>query len=154
MNTETDALVVWLHDPQSGTDPETGEVFRSTRHIVFASKVVQDAKLTTFLDDDGVIYAEWATADIQSIEWRRTGLAIQHETSLPVREASVGSVEWRESIKKRYPRAYLPWSPEEDDNLRAEHAKGLTVGEICANHQRQPGGIRSRLVKLGLVGQA
>jgi len=154
MNSETDALVVWLRDPQSGTDPETGEIFRSNRHIVFASKVVQDSKLTTFHDDDGVIYAEWATADIRSIEWRKTGLSVQHEASLPERGAAVGSVEWRESIKKRYPRAYLPWSPEEDDNLRAEYSKGQTVGEMCSNHQRQPGGIRSRLVKLGLVGQA
>lgn len=53
-----------------------------------------------------------------------------------------------EKVRRRYPRAYEPWSAEEDERLWA--ARGQSVPEIARAFQRQPGAIRSRLKKLGL----
>lgn len=53
-------------------------------------------------------------------------------------------------LRKLYPNAYKPWS-EEDDKLLAEmHKEGKTVKYLSTFFQRNPGGIRSRLQKLGV----
>lgn len=53
-------------------------------------------------------------------------------------------------LRKLYPNAYKPWS-EEDDKLLAEmHKEGKTVKYLSTFFQRNPGGIRSRLRKLGV----
>lgn len=56
-----------------------------------------------------------------------------------------------EKIRQKYPRAYVKWSREEDDNLKNEYASGQQIGEIAQRFQRQPAAIRSRLQKLGLM---
>jgi hypothetical protein len=57
-----------------------------------------------------------------------------------------------EKIRARYPRAYERWTEAEDRLLEERCQAGLTVSELAARHQRQPGAIRSRLKKQGLVG--
>lgn len=148
-------VVVWLHEPLWGMDPDNGEMFKSNRHILYATRVVQDPIGTAFLDDDGVVLGEWNTSDIARFEWR------EPEPSSGQREPEVarakpemfpvGSVEWRADVKSRYPKAYLAWSPSEDDQLREEFNRGDAISSMVLSHQRQPGGIRSRLVKLGLI---
>ena len=54
-------------------------------------------------------------------------------------------------VREAYPRAYEKWTPEEDDVLRSEFQQGQTIQEIAVHLQRQIGGIRSRLVKQGLI---
>jgi len=44
-----------------------------------------------------------------------------------------------------------PWTAEEDDQLRREHASGISLLDIMAAHGRTGGGITSRLKRLGLV---
>ena len=56
-----------------------------------------------------------------------------------------------EKIRQKYPRAYVKWSQDEEENLKKEYASGLQIGELAKRFQRQPGGIRSRLQKLGLL---
>lgn len=51
-------------------------------------------------------------------------------------------------VRKSFPEAYRPWKPEEDERLRAEVSKGMKVREIAAIHNRKPGAIHSRIVKL------
>ena len=48
-------------------------------------------------------------------------------------------------IRAKHPRAYLPWTSEEDQKMLALHMKGKTVAEIAVELQRQPSAIRSRL---------
>ncbi len=60
--------------------------------------------------------------------------------------------QWSE-IKKKHPRAYEVWSPEEDEQLRREQEEGITVNELAHMHQRQPSAIRSRLKALGMRGE-
>lgn len=148
-------VVVWLHEPLWGIDPDNGEMFKSNRHILYATRVVQDPSGTSFLDDDGVVLGEWNTSDISRFEWREPEASsgqidAQVERARP-EKFSVGSVEWRADVKRRYPKAYLAWSSSEDDQLREEFNRGDSISSMGLGHQRQPGGIRSRLVKLGLI---
>ncbi len=57
-----------------------------------------------------------------------------------------------ETIRRRYPGAYRKWDDEQDMELRQFFAEGLKAEEIAELMQRQSGGIRSRLAKLGLIG--
>jgi hypothetical protein len=55
-----------------------------------------------------------------------------------------------ETIRREYPKAYQPWTTEEDENLRKKYAEGLKIAELADYFERQPSAIESRLVKLGL----
>ncbi len=54
-------------------------------------------------------------------------------------------------IRKSHPRAYEKWTPEEEAHLTELFEAGKRTSHIAAELQRQPGAIRSRLGKLGLV---
>ncbi|MEG4212771.1 hypothetical protein [Microcoleus sp. S13_B4] len=56
-----------------------------------------------------------------------------------------------EKIRHKYPRAYVKWSQDEDENLKKEYASGQQIDELAQRFQRQPSAIRSRLHKLGLI---
>ncbi len=56
-----------------------------------------------------------------------------------------------DTIRKKHKNAYKSWSEEEDEQLTELHTAGNDIDEISAVLGRQKGGIRSRLVKLGLV---
>ena len=56
-----------------------------------------------------------------------------------------------DKIRQKYPRAYVKWSQDEDENLKKEYASCQQIGELAQRFQRQPGAIRSRLQKLGLI---
>ena len=148
-------VVVWLHEPLWGIDPDNGDMFKSNRHVLYSTRIVQDSRLTSFIDDDGVVLGEWYTADIASFEWREperpTAQVDADVTKTKTKKFSVGSVEWRADVKTRHPTAYTAWTPNEDDQVRAEFTRGDTIPSMARKQQRQPGGIRSRLVKLGLI---
>ena len=44
-----------------------------------------------------------------------------------------------------------PWSPTEDALLTQAHQAGMTIAELARAHERTPGAITARLVKLGLI---
>ena len=46
--------------------------------------------------------------------------------------------------------SHQPWKPEEDEQLRQEHARGDSVPAMMAAHRRSHNAIRLRLIKLGL----
>ncbi|MGP0006185.1 MAG: hypothetical protein ACLPTB_15035 [Acidimicrobiales bacterium] len=133
-------VTVWFNEPVPGFDPVTGDTFTSNRHIVMASVVERNLHETSLVDLNGEVVAAWPTDAIDRIVWAPT------QPSSPV-----GSVEWREQVRAANPQAYERWTPEEDDLLRSERARGWTVDHIAASHARRPGGIRARLEKLGLA---
>lgn len=131
--------------PVEGVDPADGEVFLSKRHRVAAVYVRQDRSETLFVNDEGEVVARWATRLVEGVEWPDDG---NEATSRP---ASVGTLEWRKEVQDRHPHAYQAWTPEEDAQLTEEYRHGLTVAQMADRHQRRPGGITARLVRLGLV---
>jgi DNA-directed RNA polymerase specialized sigma24 family protein len=54
-----------------------------------------------------------------------------------------------EAIRTEHPAAYVRWTPEQEQRLLAEYDRGRTVDELAELLGRQPGGIRSRLQRLG-----
>ena len=54
-------------------------------------------------------------------------------------------------VRDRYPRAYERWNGAEDERLRHLRDRDRTVKQISEEFQRQPGAVRSRLDKLGLM---
>jgi hypothetical protein len=54
-----------------------------------------------------------------------------------------------EAIRQKHNQAYAPWSPEADEYLRSRFLEGATIDDLSDEFGRQPGGIRSRLRKLG-----
>ena len=55
-----------------------------------------------------------------------------------------------DQIRKEYPKAYAKWTQLEENQL-AELFHKKTINELADIHQRQPGAIRSRLRKPGLI---
>lgn len=53
--------------------------------------------------------------------------------------------------KARHARAYEPWSPEEEADLRRMLGEGQTVARIAGTLQRQRSAIRSRILRLDLM---
>ena len=44
-----------------------------------------------------------------------------------------------------------PWSPEDDERLKAFFEAGMTKKELCVEFKRTTGSITSRLARLGLI---
>lgn len=72
-------------------------------------------------------------------------------------EAAGGSLEevrpesHVEKARSAHPQAYKKWTDQEEMKLRTAFEGGASTKEMAAAHGRQPGGIRSRLRKLGLI---
>ncbi len=56
-------------------------------------------------------------------------------------------------IRRSYPRAYEKWTEPEHQQLRQMIRKGLTVAQMADRLQRQRSAIRSRIIRLNLVGE-
>jgi predicted Holliday junction resolvase-like endonuclease len=54
-------------------------------------------------------------------------------------------------IQKTHPRAYEPWNQAEDERLGQRYRQGIAINDLAREFQRKPGGILSRLKKLGLL---
>lgn len=64
---------------------------------------------------------------------------------------SVSYNENMESIREKYPKAYMAWTDEEDALLKQYFNEFKTTQEIGKILQRQPSAIRARLKKLGII---
>ena len=56
-----------------------------------------------------------------------------------------------EKIRQQYPRAYEKWLDEEETYVKNKYAEGFSIEELAELLHRQPGAIRSRLLRLGLL---
>jgi hypothetical protein len=55
-----------------------------------------------------------------------------------------------DEIRREHPRAYEPWTEDEDQRLRVRYKEGSNVPELARLFMRKESAIRSRLSKLGL----
>jgi ATP-dependent DNA helicase PIF1 len=70
------------------------------------------------------------------------------------KELAEGELSWADrmtEVRKKHPNAYMPWKQDEDDALTIQFTKGLSQKELSKDFGRQPGSIRMRLEKLGLI---
>jgi hypothetical protein len=59
--------------------------------------------------------------------------------------------EKHDEVKAKYPRIGLRWTEEEDTALILEFKNNIPIPELAMKHQRKQGGIRARLIHLGLI---
>ena len=57
-----------------------------------------------------------------------------------------------EVIRREHPRAYAPWSSEEEERLKGMYAADYSIVEMARCLERQESAIESRLRKLALTG--
>ncbi len=85
---------------------------------------------------------------------KRNGRYYPHGSILPVPEAAseVSTYHERiEKVKKKSPNAYAAWDEDQEVELRDLFERQISIAEIARTMGRQPGGIRSRLKKIGLI---
>jgi hypothetical protein len=56
-----------------------------------------------------------------------------------------------DDIRREHPHAYEKWDAAQDEHLRRLFREGKTAVQIAQILKRQPGAIRSRLVKLNVI---
>ncbi|MDP2838261.1 MAG: PIF1 family DEAD/DEAH box helicase [Candidatus Moranbacteria bacterium] len=69
----------------------------------------------------------------------------------PKKDQGVAAADGFATLRAKHPQAYRPWIPDEETQLKKMYERGQQLKEICEKLGRQPGGIRSRLKKLGLI---
>jgi hypothetical protein len=80
-----------------------------------------------------------------------TAGAAARTSSKPTKQKKPAVDERLALIRAKYPKAYEPWTVEDDGLLRHEHGQGTSIARLSEFCQRQPSAIRSRLLKLGIV---
>ena len=72
-----------------------------------------------------------------------------HQATETARKADFIEDGKLDEIRRSYPRAYEPWTNDEEQDLERLYNAGRDVEEIAAALGRQPGAIRSRLNRIG-----
>jgi hypothetical protein len=114
-----------------------GEGFEHQRVIVFEEDVAG------FVDE--LLKAVSAIGEAHGLRAVRPGSLEAQSAEVP-RQSPPRIAE----IKQKNPRAYEPWTAEEDAQLKQELAERKPLAEIAAAHQRQPSAIRSRIERFTL----
>lgn len=104
---------------------------------------------------------EWVGFPESRMNLRDTGPFAWHAFIQPSplhRRFSCSGDQWRlqmkqcaERIKERYPNAYTPWTVEELGFLEREFRAGLSLWQLSDRLGRQPGAVKKRLERLGLI---
>jgi len=139
---------------------------RDERRELFSEKVLAGSR-TYFFDVkesvDGkkylVINESKGEVGKESYEHRRVMVFEEHilafhkglEKALEFMKSGINQSYEVEQIRRQYPKAYVKWTEDEDMQLKNEYTQGKAISELAVTFQRQPGAIRSRLQKLGLL---
>jgi len=92
--------------------------------------------------------ADLARQVIEAMTDEHDEIEIHHSISFAF---SKGKIIALEKLREEFPRAYLEWSDREDQALADMFHKGAKINDIARRHQRQPGAIHTRLMRLGLI---
>ena len=73
------------------------------------------------------------------------------DATTPEEKTKMSYHERVDSVRKTKPRAWTAWTVEDEDTLIEGFESGMTLDELADSLQRQVGGIRSRLKRLGYI---
>lgn len=76
------------------------------------------------------------------------GIEVYHTINVTARSRKLINLS---RLREKYPRAYAPWKTDEEARLIELYRAGACIARIAEIHERQPGAVRSRLQKLGLI---
>ncbi len=133
-------------------------IWKSDKGIEFAFEIrtkAQDLDIVTTRKDTSKLQNLSARKKFVVNISKRTGKAYFNSiTDEPKQLISQKAIQDKSydlgEIRKKDPRAYESWTPDEDCELSKYFKEGFSVSEIAKKHQRRTGAIRSRLKKLGL----
>ncbi|MGI5208739.1 hypothetical protein ACQEU6_45135 [Spirillospora sp. CA-108201] len=96
------------------------------------------------------------TVSEMRVEADRLVLVNAGAVALDVAVTEVRSVDWgtgarAERLRALFPNHGKPWTTEEDAELRRMWEAGTPKSELVKHFGRSPGGVRSALLRLGLV---
>lgn len=141
-------------EPVEGPDPYAPRRTIDDRHEFRCRWLRHDGAETLFGTEDEVV-ERWLTKYIQMIEWRvdeGTPPQGSHKV-LPLAKATSpakGPSLADRRLAAGASRLGAPWTDEEVTQLREEYASGISLDMMANVHDRNVGGIRSRLIRLGL----
>jgi hypothetical protein len=139
---------VWVRvrftEPVEGPDPYASHRTTDDRHE-FKCRWLRHRGTETLFGTEDEIIEHWPTERIQMVEWRVDEVA----TSQGIHK---GSSLADRRLASRASRLGAPWTDGEEAQLREEHTSGMSLDEMAGVHERNVGGIRSRLMRLGLDG--
>jgi hypothetical protein len=126
-----------------------GQTFRVTAQFVRGSRVLLEFASET---SEGEITGG-LNGEIEVLELLPAASALSSMfggVAVAVGAARAGKNFDVKQARRRYPKAYQGWTKFEEKRLLERYRAGATVEELSKEFSRQPGGIRSRLAKLGL----
>jgi len=92
--------------------------------------------------------ADLARQIIEALKDDQDKIEIHHEIRFAF---SRGQFVTMAALRDKFPRAFLPWTRREDERLAEMYQRGARISDIAQRHQRQPGAIHARLVRLNLL---
>lgn len=152
-----------------------GCIMNSEEAEVFSDKLACRARMYFFdvkQSVDGSRYLSIRERTRRGPKWRERGRIIVRETDLVRFQEAIRNVgeflgsrktmdlagaskaspgESLQDMRKAFPQAYAPWTPEADDRIKVGVGRRETVASLALALGRQPSAIRSRIRKLNLV---
>ena len=126
-----------------------GQTFRVTAQFVQGSRVLLEfASETSEGEITGGLNGEIAVPELLPAASALSSLV--GGVAVAVGAARAGKNFDVKQARRRYPKAYQGWTKFEEKRLLERYRTGASVEELSKEFSRQPGGIRSRLAKLGL----
>lgn len=121
------------------------KTWKFSREIALLQRILKEHKRSEI--DSGVAQIAKETHFVMARRCpaRRKAVALSTGGGAPVGKG------WLAKLQKEHPRAYEPWTRDEELALQRQFAQGCDINELAELFQRQPGGIRSRLRRLGLL---
>ena len=87
----------------------------------------------------------------EKVSRKTSGKGIEGEEALKDGEEKLSWSERMDKLRKIYPKAYMPWSDEDDEVLVVQFQLGKTIPEISKIMGRQTTSIRARLEKHEMI---
>lgn len=85
-----------------------------------------------------------------AIRARRETVPPNESTSIETRKEA-SPQDRLQAIRQKHKRAYEPWTTDEEEELVEKYTAGESIQVLAEHFGRQPGAIRSRLQRLGLI---
>ena len=137
-------IIMWadLFEPHTSSDVEMEQ-----RLLYVALTRASDFLIITYSKPNALIESIIASGDIvfKQISTKEEKIEPKNEEVLQKTRSHS-----QETIRIKYPNAYVKWSSDDDERLRELYKSGKTVKELIQIFQRKRGAIESRLKKLKL----
>jgi len=91
---------------------------------------------------------KWSDKKIKNHKIKTNNEDSEQENEEECQEHSISKLE---KIREKHTNAYKKWTIEEEEKVVGEFKKGKSIKEIAQLNGRQVGGIKARLIKLGLI---